>query len=142
MREIRSSGSVGGGHPAQLNARQVPPIPIIGQMISCHFRKTGSRFQHYARRASRGSQNCLALRVAQHSACIRKGRTLPPAAKVRRPSCHPSMVDRPFAAFFEYVPVDLERHVHGRHAAVGCHLEEDFRQFLRVAADVQGRVDV
>jgi len=27
MREIRSSGSVGGGHPAQLNAWQVPPIP-------------------------------------------------------------------------------------------------------------------
>jgi hypothetical protein len=31
MREIRSSGSVGGGHPAQLNVRQVPPIPILGQ---------------------------------------------------------------------------------------------------------------
>jgi hypothetical protein len=29
MREIRSSGSVGGGHPAQLNVRQVPPIPIL-----------------------------------------------------------------------------------------------------------------
>jgi hypothetical protein len=34
MREIRSSGSVGGGHPAQLNVRQVPPIPILSVFVS------------------------------------------------------------------------------------------------------------
>ena len=53
-----------------------------------------------------------------------------------------SLLDRPLAAFRENVAVDRQGFVDGGHAGVGCHLEEELGQLLRVAAHVEGCVHV